>query len=176
MWHTSVGPDFAIPKFRLFPVPPPSPGTTWNGLQKSAAKGRTTPALLHAPIVRRPCWTVLQPLQPLIKTVELEGWHNPGLAALERQHGVVVAGVWREARQVSFCETAEGVSDDANILSLPRAVLRGGGGIRNANRNERSRGRSQDMGKTWARTQDHRNSIEQWLTVGSGWRLAISGW
>ena len=45
-----------------------------------------------------------------------------------------------------------------------------------ANRNERSQGcpllHGQDMGKT----QDHRNSMEQWLAVAGGWRLAVGGW
>ena len=48
--------------------------------------------------------------------------------------------------------------------------------VRNANRNQRSRGRfllhGQDMGKT----QDHRSSTEQWLAVGGGWRLVVSDW
>ena len=47
--------------------------------------------------------------------------------------------------------------------------------VRNANRNERSRGRfllhDQDMGKT----QNHRNSIEKQLAIGGGWRLAVCG-
>ena len=52
-----------------------------------------------------------------------------------------------------------------------------GGGVRNANRNKRSRGRSllhcQDTGEI----QDCRSGIEQWLAVGSGWwRLAVGGW
>ena len=57
-----------------------------------------------------------------------------------------------------------------------RAVHKGGlKKVRNANRNERSRGYSsllhgQDMGKT----QNHRWSIEQRLAVG-GWRLAAGG-
>ena len=40
--------------------------------------------------------------------------------------------------------------------------------LRNANRNERSRGRSLLLGQDTGKTQGHRNSIEQqWLAVGS---------
>ena len=54
---------------------------------------------------------------------------------------------------------------------------RGGGkGVRNANRNECSRGRSllhrQDMGKT----QNHKNSIELRLAAAGGWQLVAGGW
>ena len=47
----------------------------------------------------------------------------------------------------------------------------------NANRNERSRGRSLPHGQDMGRTQNHRNSTEQWLADGGGWRLvAVGGW
>ena len=58
-----------------------------------------------------------------------------------------------------------------------RAVLkRGGKGVRNANRNERSRDALCFMVEIWARHKNHRNSIEHWLAVGGGWRLAVGGW
>ena len=47
--------------------------------------------------------------------------------------------------------------------------------VRNANRNERSRGRLLLRGQDTGETQDHRNGIEQWLAVGGGWRLAVGG-
>ena len=58
----------------------------------------------------------------------------------------------------------------------PHQKIRGGGSIlRNANRNERSRGRSLLHGQGMGKTQDHKNSIEQWLAVGGWWRLAVGG-
>ena len=61
--------------------------------------------------------------------------------------------------------------------------------VRNANRNERSRVRSLLHGQHMGKTQNDRNSIEQWLAVGGHWRwqlvvgggggrwrLAVSGW
>ena len=61
---------------------------------------------------------------------------------------------------------------------VARAVLKGGKvGVRNANRNEPSRGRSLRHGQDMGKTQNHRSSIEQWLAVGGGWRLvAVGGW
>ena len=50
-----------------------------------------------------------------------------------------------------------------------------GGGLRNANRNERSRGRSLLRGQDMGKTQYDRNGVEQWLAVGGGWRLAVGG-
>ena len=49
--------------------------------------------------------------------------------------------------------------------------------VRNANRNERSQGRSLLHGQDRGTTQDHRNGIEQRLAVG-GWRrlAAVGGW
>ena len=32
------------------------------------------------------------------------------------------------------------------------------------------------MVKTMGKTQDHRNSIEQLLAVGGGWRTAVGSW
>ena len=58
-----------------------------------------------------------------------------------------------------------------------RAVLKGKkGGFRNTNRNnrnERSRGCSLLHGEDMGNTQNHRKSVEQWLAVGGGWRLAV---
>ena len=74
------------------------------------------------------------------------------------------------ARFVGCCATGR--------MMRPGLSFRGKkGGARNANRNKRSLGCSllhvQDMGKT----QNHRNSIEQRLAVGGGWRLAaVGGW
>ena len=51
---------------------------------------------------------------------------------------------------------------------------KGGGGkkrVRNANRNESSRGRSLLRGQDMGNTQDHRNGIEQRLAVGGWWSL-----
>ena len=49
--------------------------------------------------------------------------------------------------------------------------------IRNANRNERSRERSLLHGQDMGKTQNHRQSTEQWLAVDGGWRwLAVGGW
>ena len=54
--------------------------------------------------------------------------------------------------------------------------------VRNANRNEPSRGRSLLHSQNMAKIQDHRSSIEQWLAVaggcwvGGGGRLAVGGW
>ena len=49
--------------------------------------------------------------------------------------------------------------------------------VRNANRNEPSRGRSLLHGPDTGNTQDHRSIIEQRLAVGGGWRLAaVGGW
>ena len=47
--------------------------------------------------------------------------------------------------------------------------------VRDTNRNERSRGRSLLHGHDMGKTQDHRNSVEQWWAVGGGWRLAVGG-
>ena len=48
--------------------------------------------------------------------------------------------------------------------------------MRNANRNERSRGRPLLHGQDMGRAQDHRGITEQWFAVG-GWRLvAVGGW
>ena len=53
-----------------------------------------------------------------------------------------------------------------------------GPSYRNAHtEDERSRGRSLLHGQDTGKTQNHRNSIEQWLAVGGGWRLAaVGGW
>ena len=46
-----------------------------------------------------------------------------------------------------------------------------------ANRHERSQARSLLHGQDMGTTKHHRNSIEQWLGVGGGWRrLAVGGW
>ena len=50
-------------------------------------------------------------------------------------------------------------------------------GARNANRNQRSWGRSLLHGRDMDKTQDHRNGVGQWVAVGGGWRLAaVGGW
>ena len=51
-----------------------------------------------------------------------------------------------------------------------------GGGGRNTNRKEGSQGRSLLHGQDIGKTQNHRNSVEQWLAVGGGWQLAVGGW
>ena len=64
-------------------------------------------------------------------------------------------------------------------LVLSRGVLKGEKKerVRNANRNERSQGRSLLHGQEMGKTQNRRNSIEQLLAVGGGWRLvAVGGW
>ena len=51
-----------------------------------------------------------------------------------------------------------------------------GGGVRNANMNDRSRGRSLLHGQDVGKTHDHGNSVEQWLAGGGGWwRLVAVG-
>ena len=47
--------------------------------------------------------------------------------------------------------------------------------VRSAHRNERSRGRSVLHGQDMGKTQNHRNSIEQYLAVDGNWRLADGG-
>ena len=61
--------------------------------------------------------------------------------------------------------------------ALGRAVLMGKKKKRvcNANRNERSRGRSLLHGPDMGTAQNQSNSIEQWLAVGGGWQLAVCG-
>ena len=56
----------------------------------------------------------------------------------------------------------------------PKGV-KGAGGVRDAHRNERSRGRSLLRGQDMGNTQHHRNSVKEWLAVSSGWRLAVGG-
>ena len=55
--------------------------------------------------------------------------------------------------------------------AAPGLSVRGGGGVRNANRKQRSRGRSLLHGQDMGRAQDHRSGIEQC----GGWRLAVGG-
>ena len=84
--------------------------------------------------------------------------------------GCSTMGTTPQTREI--CPKSRGKSAG---LSL-REEKKGGGG-RKANRNERSRGRSLLHGQDMGKTQDHRNGIEQWLAVGSGWRLAaVGGW
>ena len=66
-----------------------------------------------------------------------------------------------------------------HLRAKGRPVLKGGGEgkkkVRNANSDERSRGRSLLHGQDMGCPQNHRNSIEQWLAAGGGWRLAVGG-
>ena len=67
--------------------------------------------------------------------------------------------------------TVEGAEWRMEQREKTRAVLGGGGGVRNANRHERSRGRSLLHGQDMGKTQDHRKNIKQWLAaewVGQG--------
>ena len=70
------------------------------------------------------------------------------------------------------------------MIAVVRALWRGVSGrgvlrsekkrrLGNANRNVQGRCllHGHDMGKT----QDHRNSVEQWLAVGGGWLLVVGG-
>ena len=60
-------------------------------------------------------------------------------------------------------------------LVLPGGAVLRGKRVRNANRNERSRGRSLLHGEDMGNTQNHSNSIEPWLAVGGGWRWMAVG-
>ena len=55
-------------------------------------------------------------------------------------------------------------------------ALRGKEGYRNANRNELSQGHSLLHGQDMGKTQNRRNSVEQWLAVGRWWLVAVGGW
>ena len=73
--------------------------------------------------------------------------------------------------------SAEGVRHTPSLITT-RAVLEGGGGgkrVRNANRNECSRGRRLLHGQDIRKTQNRRDSGEQCLAVGGSWRLAVGG-
>ena len=67
-----------------------------------------------------------------------------------------------------------------NAFGGPSPVLKGGGGgrkrVRDTNKIERSRGRSLVHGQDMGKTQDHRSTVERWLTVGGWRRLAVGSW
>ena len=57
--------------------------------------------------------------------------------------------------------------------------LRGGGEekwVRNAKKNDRSRGRTLLHGQDMNKKREHRNSVEQWLAAVGGGRLVVGGW
>ena len=83
---------------------------------------------------------------------------------------------WVTALQPSSREGRWGSQGCGVCPPPPRAILKWEkGGIGNTNRHERSRERSLLHGQDMGKTQNHRNSFEQWLAVGGGWRLVVLG-
>ena len=111
-------------------------------------------------------------LDGLVKNCPMPGGANKHRGTLHGPYSIAISTPIPRFRVPLYWN---GIKVGSQIVRcMPGLSLREKHRVRNANRNERSRGRSLLHGQDIGKTQDHRKSIEQLQMVG-GWRLAVGG-